>query len=306
MLLADDAGPPQEIGEAAVFIDPGRPDPHLRLLGNRQLLDRPRRADLRAKRAVVFAIPDFRHQDGRPHPFRAGFRDGRLQGVGRAGLHALSALDAFGQELFFGQRSGRADELLAGPLDRLGDAEEGHAQKGHGRGQQDLAPGQVHRGQLFRPTAEREGDGLGRANGRACLAIDALRALPLVVGVRVGLRFTMDRAEVALDALVLVDLELEQIEAADQPEEGPRRADVAAPEPLPADIEKEDAEEDQPDEEPLLERRVEGQRLDHLGQLVGDRVELEALAVVLQQRVVRPRDRRARGQQDQRVERGSR
>ena len=60
-----------------------------------------------------------------------------------------------------------------------------------------------------------------------------------------------------------------------QAEQRPERADVAAPEPLPQEVEQQDAEEDQPDQEALLERGVEGQRLDDLGQLVAERLELD-------------------------------
>ncbi|MCK7489644.1 MAG: hypothetical protein MZU79_04940 [Anaerotruncus sp.] len=65
-------------------------------------------------------------------------------------------------------------------------------------------------------------------------------------------------AEAALDALLVVDPELEQVPAAEEAEEGAGRAEIAAPEPLLAGVEGDRAEEEQADREALDEGRVDG------------------------------------------------
>ena len=115
-LFADAARFAQRVGQAAVFFDPGHANPGSQLFFDRQLLDRAGRTDLGAERAVVFAISDSGHENGRPDPEETGLTERVLQAVGRANLHALAALDALGQELRLGQRARGANELFRGPL----------------------------------------------------------------------------------------------------------------------------------------------------------------------------------------------
>ena len=70
------------------------------------------RADVAAKRAVVFATAQPRHDPRRPQPFQPGLGQGRLQAAGGADLHAQTASGAAGEELPLGQRARRTDQAL--------------------------------------------------------------------------------------------------------------------------------------------------------------------------------------------------
>ena len=87
----------------------------------------------------------------------------------------------------------------------------------------------------------------------------------------------MEGAKVALDALRLVDPQLEDVPSAGEAQERSEGADVPAPEPLADDVEQDQAEKDRPDDEPAGERAVDGHGLDGLGQLVAEPVEVEAV-----------------------------
>ncbi len=165
-------------------------------------------------------------------------------------------------------------------LVRRRQAEEGDGdESGDGR-EQELAPRQVDVrdiGQLLGPGGEPEPDGRRRADRGAILAIDALAALPLVVRVRMGLRLAVLGAEPALDAFLVVDLELEQIPAAEQAEQGAGRAEVAAPEALLPGVEGDRAEEEEADREPLDEGRMDGPVLEGLGDRSGQAGDAQAV-----------------------------
>ena len=101
-----------------------------------------------------------------------------------------------------------------------------------------------------------------RADRRAGLAVDAFRAPPFLVRVGHGLRLAVRRAQPALDALVVVDPELEDVPAGEDSQERAERADIPAPEPLFPGVEGDDpGEDDSIDQEALPERVVEHQVL---------------------------------------------
>src|SRR6185295_7658756 len=80
----------------------------------RDLLDRPGRADLAAQRAVELAEADREIHDRCPQTLEAALGEGRgLQHVGRADVDALVALDAALEELDLGDCTRRADRFGA-------------------------------------------------------------------------------------------------------------------------------------------------------------------------------------------------
>jgi len=118
-------------------------------------------------------------------------------------------------------------------------------------------------------------NGCGRTDGRARRAVDALGALPFLVGIGVGLRLTVLGAEAAVDAFFFIDPDLEQVPAREKAEQCPGRTEIAAPEPFLHGVQGHSAQEDQPDAEGLVEGRVEGQVLQELGERPGDRGQAE-------------------------------
>jgi len=116
-----------------------------------------------------------------------------------------------------------------------------------------------------------ESDGGGGADGSARKAVVTLRPLPLCVGERIGLSLALARAQIAFDALVLIDAEFEQVPAGEQSQEGSEGAEIAAPEPLPCHVEQEEAQEQDSDEEALQEYAVQTQDLEILDEPVSQR-----------------------------------
>ena len=151
-------------------------------------------------------------------------------------------------------------------------AEEGGGDQAEERRQDELAAREVDVrdvGQLLEPGGEGEADRGRRADRGAVHAVDALAALPALVGIGMGLGLAVLGAEAALDAFLAVDPELEQVPAAEEAQEGAGRAEIAAPEPLLPGVEGDRAEEEKAHRESLDEGRVDRPVLEGLGDRAG-------------------------------------
>ena len=79
-------------------------------------------------------------------------------------------------------------------------------------------------------------DGARGADRTAGETIDTLGAFPFVIGVGIGLGFTMDSAEVAFDARVFIYFELDDVPSCHYSQKSTEGTEIAAPESLPVHI----------------------------------------------------------------------
>ena len=87
------------------------------LLDDRDLADRPRRANLAAEGAVELAPSHLRDHDRGPEPFESCLKQSRLQHIGWANANTLVALDTAPEKFILGNRTGGSNhaslEVLA-------------------------------------------------------------------------------------------------------------------------------------------------------------------------------------------------
>lgn len=89
------------------------------------------------------------------------------------------------------------------------------------------------------------------------------------------MHLTLEGTEVAINAFVCVNLELEKVPSGDNPEKSPQRTDVATPESFSREVEKNDPDEKRTDQKTLKEYGVDIEILDELHEDIADRQQFE-------------------------------
>ena len=108
MFFADHAVKPLCVREAVVLVEDGKSDNGFFLFLERQIWYGAGRADLTAKVAVIFAVPEARNDHGRKETIKPRLERGRIERIPGTNLHTLPAPHALLQEIVIPANAGGA------------------------------------------------------------------------------------------------------------------------------------------------------------------------------------------------------